>query len=263
MTTNTLTIKDITIEYTTAGNKADDTLLFIHGLGGNLRQWEDQITYFSKAHHCIALSLVGHGHSTKSETIDDYSIDAYCSTVLALLKQLEVSSCTVIGNSMGGVIGYELIKREPTLVRKLITNGTTPRLQTGAATKRFIYLMDKLLIGILGYEKYINIAVNASLKDTDKRQTLKSLFMAASPYAVIQSHQILSDYDYLNIIARADVPVVIIRTPGDKDINKHIQKVQVRLNDYNNVTVLDLAEGGHVFNIELPDLYNEQLQLLL
>jgi pimeloyl-ACP methyl ester carboxylesterase len=67
---------------------------------------------------CIALDLPGFGGSElPAQAI---SIHGYAEVVDALLAQLGVRRCVVIGNSMGGFIGAELALAFPTLVERLV-----------------------------------------------------------------------------------------------------------------------------------------------
>ncbi len=54
-------IRDININYEIIGD--GQPLLFIHGLGSSLRDWEDQVPVFSKKFKVITLDLRGHGQS--------------------------------------------------------------------------------------------------------------------------------------------------------------------------------------------------------
>lgn len=244
------------IEYVRGGDGQNDTLVFAHGLGGNLDQWKLQLQHFEKDYDVIAFSLQGHGNSSIGSSIGDYSIQKYCDVTLQLLGRLGIEECIWIGNSMGGVIGFEVIKQSPGVIRKLIINGTTPRLKYSSMGLKIIYIMDKLLIRILGYERYVDIAVKASLKDADKMSWLKELFMAARPETIIMSHQLLGDYDYCKLIQETSTPVVIVKTPDDSAINKYLEKERLWLKNESNVTMDEKSIGGHLVNMEFPEEYN-------
>ena len=244
------------IEYVRGGDGQNDTLVFAHGLGGNLDQWKLQLQHFEKDYDVIAFSLQGHGNSSIGSRQSDYSIQKYGETVIELLNQLGIKECTWIGNSLGGVVGFEVMKQSPKVIKKLMINGTTPKLKYSSMGLKTIYIMDKLLIRILGYERYVDIAVKASLKDKDKMSWLKELFMAAKPEAIIMSHQLLGDYDYCKLIQETSTPVVIVKTPDDSAINKYLKKEAVWLKNQSNVIVDEKSIGGHLVNMEYPDEYN-------
>lgn len=257
------TINGYHIELAEVGEKTRPVLVFMHGLGGNLRQWDRQLEYFGRDYYVIAFSLQGHGDSEKPEMDEAYTIEEYGDVAIKLLEIKQVSSCIWVGNSMGGVIGYEVMRREQDLINHLITNGTTPKLQYGQGTLKAMLVMDKFLIGILGYERYINIAVKATLKDVDKRKILKEIFMQAYPKAIISSHQILGNYDYLNLLKKTKIKVSFMLTPGDKGINKEINKYRNELEKRENLRFFQQEKGGQVFNLEMPNEYNRVLEEIL
>lgn len=256
-------IQGYEIEYVDSSNEKRPVLVFAHGLGGNLKQWEDQISYFSDRFRVVAFSLPGHGSSSVPVENDAYSIEQYAEVLLELMCQIKVTSCIWIGNSMGGVLGYEVARRQPDLIQHLVTNGTAPVLEYGKFMLAFIRLMDRTLIKFIGYEKYINIAVNASLKDIEKQQKLKQLFLAANPKTIIESHQMLGNYNYLDVLKNSKAKITIMMTPNDKDINKAINRYMDLLLSLKNVRIMEQKVGGHIFNMEFDQLYNQALHHIL
>ncbi len=83
------------------------------------------------------------------------------------------------------------------------------------------------------------------------------------PYAIIKSHQLLGGYSYMDVLRTIELPVTLIQTPGDKDINKALSKVTNRLNILPTVTIETMNKGGHVVNMELPKAYNRMVEKIL
>lgn len=249
-------IGSVTIEYVDVGQENSRVIVFAHGLGSHLKQWTDQIHHFKKEYRVIAFSLQGHGGSSATE---DASIEGYAEIVDKLLEIINVKSCVWIGNSLGGVIGFELLKCHPERIEQLIINGTAPKLTYSNWALKLILWADHLLIKWLGYERYVMIASNASLKNKEKRLFLKELFLAAQPSTIIRSHQILGNYDYLEVLHSASINIVLIMAPNDKDINKNIQPYKKALEARDHIEFVMFDFGGHILNIEYPDAYNDEL----
>lgn len=247
------------IEVGTAGNIENPVIVFAHGLGGNLKQWDKQVEYFSKDYFTITFSLQGHGNSTKTDLAKDYKIESYSEVVMALMDELTITSCIWVGNSMGGVIGYDILKRRPKLISQIITNGTAPALKYSKSTLKMIGMMDRLLLKVIGFKRYIDIAVNASFKNSSKRVLLKDLFMSAHPLAIVESHQLLGKYNYLDVLEHADIPITLILTPNDKDINKAIKNHYDQLIKMKMINIVKEEQGGHIYNMEEPENYNKSI----
>lgn len=101
-------------------------LLLIHSLGSSARDWELQVTEFSKTYQVITFDLRGHGQSDKPP--GPYSMPLFSSDTAGLLKALGVESAHVVGLSLGGGIAFQLAIDSPALVRTMIIVNSAPEL---------------------------------------------------------------------------------------------------------------------------------------
>src|SRR3954447_15949362 len=76
----------------------DPTLIFVHGFGCSLHDWEGQFRDLSPSFRCVALDLPGHGHSAKPETI---SIETMGTAVNRVKDRIAARSTILVGHSMG------------------------------------------------------------------------------------------------------------------------------------------------------------------
>jgi pimeloyl-ACP methyl ester carboxylesterase len=97
---------------------AAGTIVWIHGLAGSWQNWLENLPFFARTHRCIAIDLPGFGASEMPA--QKITISGYAATVDELLRALDVSRATVVGNSMGGFVGAELAIRFGTWVDKLV-----------------------------------------------------------------------------------------------------------------------------------------------
>ncbi|GAB2695581.1 alpha/beta fold hydrolase [Mucilaginibacter koreensis] len=96
-------------------------LLLIHGNGGSIKAFENQIPYFAKHYRVIAADSRSQGKSKDPKDSLSYSMMA--DDMDSLLNYLHVKSCYVIGWSDGGINGLLLAVRHPDKVRKLAISG--------------------------------------------------------------------------------------------------------------------------------------------
>lgn len=251
MKTRNIDIKGMSIEIYDDEKACDQTIVFAHGLGGNIRQWEKQLKAFPDF-RVIAFSLQGHGRSSKQLNTDDLSIASYGDVAVEVLKELAVDTCIWVGNSMGGVIGYEVLSRNQNLINLLITNGTTPVLKMPAFQLKMMKFADRLLIKMMRFNGYIKFAANHSTKYDQTKQAVYNMFSETTPDVIVSSHQILGDYDYTRTIQNTSTPIAIIHSPDDKGINGYLKKLSSNL----PLKHYDLPHSGHVANMEIPEAYN-------
>ncbi|MEI6776702.1 MAG: alpha/beta hydrolase [Chloroflexales bacterium] len=117
-----LTLGDIQVYYEIAGS--GPPLLFIHGLGSSIHDWEFQVPAFAPAFQVIAADLRGHGRSSKPR--GRYRIPQFADDMAALLRALEAAPAHVVGLSLGGMVALELALRSPDLVRSLVIINSGP-----------------------------------------------------------------------------------------------------------------------------------------
>jgi len=98
-----------------------EPLLMIHGNGGSISSFVNQIPYFSKKYKVIAVDSRAQG---KSEDLQDsLSFEMMTDDFSVLLDKLNVDSCYVLGWSDGGINGLLLAMRHPEKVKKLAITG--------------------------------------------------------------------------------------------------------------------------------------------
>lgn len=74
-------------------------LVFVHGFACTHEDWSSQVQFFSPKHECIACDLRAHGATPGRP--QECSIEHYGGDVAALVNNLELARCVLIGHSMG------------------------------------------------------------------------------------------------------------------------------------------------------------------
>ncbi len=98
-----------------------DPLLIIHGNGGSINNFFFQIPFFAKHYKVILADSRSQGKSTDDN--DSLSYEMMADDLDALLNNLKMDSCMVIGWSDGGINGLLLAIRHPEKVKKLAVTG--------------------------------------------------------------------------------------------------------------------------------------------
>lgn len=114
-------INDIDIYYERHGGGR--ALLFIAGLGANVRETPHLAESYARHFDYIAYDQRGCGRSDKPA--GEYSMAAWADDAAALLDNLGLTSAVVYGSSMGGMVAQELALRHPRRVDALILGCTT------------------------------------------------------------------------------------------------------------------------------------------
>jgi len=97
-------------------------VVLLHGFSDNLSTWRRVVPALAVRHRVVALDLPGHGESTRPwhrPLVQDY-----LEAVLDALDELGVDDpVSVVGNSMGAVVGAQLAAKHPERVDRLVLIG--------------------------------------------------------------------------------------------------------------------------------------------
>src|SRR5690606_4285874 len=86
-------------------------LVFLHGIGGNKRNWHDNLEVFGRYWHAVAWDARGYGES------DDYegplAFTSYADDLIRVLDHFGAEKAHIVGLSMGGRIAMDFADRYP------------------------------------------------------------------------------------------------------------------------------------------------------
>ena len=117
----------VTLHVQEDGDPNGAPVVFANSLGTDLRLWDAIVPLLSDGLRLIRYDTRGHGLSGCPDgpyTIDDLATDA-----AALIEALDLGPVTLVGLSIGVVIGQSLAARRPDLVRALVLS--TPAAKLG------------------------------------------------------------------------------------------------------------------------------------
>lgn len=131
-------VGDLRTRYFDSGSGSDKVIL-IHGLGGSIDSWRNNIGELSKQFRVFALDLPGFGYSDKPAK--NYTIRFFRDFMATFIENLGLGTASIVGSSLGGQIAAELAIGRPELVRRLVLTsppGALPRSYKGSpALKRY------------------------------------------------------------------------------------------------------------------------------
>ena len=248
---------DVSLEVASAGPLDAPTLVFLHGNGPNCRQFAPQFTSFGDRYRLIAPSLRGHGRSGLPDppTVADFTIARLAEDVLAVLDHMEVERAHLVGNSVGGVVGFELAATVPDRLRSLTTFGTTAQLRSSAVLVWTVPSMMRMLgSGATGR------LVARSATDRDVGRTIAGLMAEADRRAVGFVSQNVATYDYTPMLRESTVPWLLLRGELDRGINRTLASTLDVVDTRDDASLVDLEGAGHFANLEQPRAFDAALQ---
>lgn len=248
-------VGDIAVEVMGEG----PALLFLHGIGGNSRNWDPQLTHFADRYTAAAWDARGYGKSAGPvERFEQFADDA--AAVIAALG----APAHVVGLSMGGRIALDLVRRYPDCVRSLtLANTSAGSPETAAPEKVAAFLAVRLkplvedglspadiaetiVTGIAGP----NISQQAREALLDSHRRLRTEGYVAAMRAVTG----FSDFpDFATI----GVPTLVLTASEDRvapPAHARLMAEQIP-----GARLVEIAGAGHIANLEAPAAFNAAL----
>src|SRR5882672_3461192 len=93
-------------------------LVFVHGFACTHEDWQAQLAYFQRTHAVVACDLRGHGRTPGRPP--ECSIEHYGGDVAALVNNLELARCVLVGHSMGCRVALEAARLIPDKVASIV-----------------------------------------------------------------------------------------------------------------------------------------------
>jgi len=123
--TQFLKVKNETYAYRRFGVRTGRPLLCLQHFTGTLDNWDPAVTDpLAMEREVILFDNAGVGRSTGSVPS---TIAAMAMHALAFLDGLGVTTCDVLGYSLGGMIAQQMAQDRPSIFRRMILVGTAPR----------------------------------------------------------------------------------------------------------------------------------------
>lgn len=122
MSTHTVTINGIDLVYDKEGS--GPPLVFLHGMNASFVYWEAVVPHLLDQFTCYTLDQRGMGRSGRAAD-GKYSADAFVDDCVAFLDEV-TGPAILVGQSMGGLVGFGTAARRPDLVHALYSEDSVP-----------------------------------------------------------------------------------------------------------------------------------------
>ena len=250
-------------------------LVFVHGLSGSWQNWLLQLPEFSRDHRCIAVDLPGFGSSPMPR--DKITISGYGRWLDALLAELEIDGCALVGNSMGGFVGLEAALAYPEKVERLVLVSAAGLTVENLRNEKLLAIGEKVEnIGQFVTAHVIAQAewlvrrrrgrmalmwiVAAHPEDLDPALVAEQVRGAGKP-GFLPALDALTDYPIRDRLSEIQAPTLIVW--GEKDMLVPLKDAREFDKVIPDSRLVVYEDTGHVAMLERPEEFNRDLRAFL
>lgn len=237
-----------------ANSRARNAILLIHGLGGSVDSWANNIGPLSRRLRVIALDLPGFGLSDKPRI--NYSIRFYCGFVARFIESLKIAPLAVCGSSLGGHVAAELAINHPDLVSRLVLlcpPGALPKSFKGSPA---LWRYSKVLqaTSVKETSEALSAVDNKPVDNVYAKATFEKMSLPGARHAFLSALAGSAKAPRLNSrLGRIKMPTLVLW--GKDDIMIPVQYAEPFIKMKNSRVVL-LENCGHRVHRDRPEAFN-------
>lgn len=241
-------------------------MLFAHGLLWGTFLYHKQIDYFKKDYRCIAFDFRGQGKSQVTKS--GYDMDTLAEDLIALLDELKIEKCHLVGLSMGGYVAQRVALKRPDLLNSLVLLDTAAEAEKAEEKAEY----EKLLKAIhwLGLKKVSNKVMpimfgHTFLSDKTRKKERKAYLnyiKANNKKGVIRATRgVIERDEVLSRLSEIKLPTLMV--VGNEDVATPYEQAQ-KIHFAIAGSKLAVIEGsGHSTPLEQPEKLNEVIGTFL
>jgi pimeloyl-ACP methyl ester carboxylesterase len=247
-------------------------VIFVHEFASDIRGWESQIGYFSRAYRCIAYNARGYPPSDVPDDASNYGWELAVDDIAALMRGLSIDRAHLIGLSMGGYTALHFGLRHPEKISAIVAAGVG---SGSHPSHRDAWLKETSVLARVFSEHGIAVMAERmargpariQLKYKDPRGWQEFIARLRQHSAQGMSNTMTrcqalrpSVHDMRDELSRMTVPVLL--AVGDEDV-RCIETNLMLKSSLPNAGLWICPNTGHAINLEEPAAFNAQVESFL
>jgi abhydrolase domain-containing protein 6 len=251
----TIKVDSFTFVYLEGGNPKGESILFVHGFGGDKDNWTRISKYFADDFHLVLVDLPGFGENDRIPN-EDYSHLEQSKRLKKFVDAIGLKSFHIVGNSMGGAISGQFTLDNPTNVKSIsfINAAGVKSPKPSTLTKELEQGRNPLIVE--STEDFDRLMLFTMVKPPYIPNFLKNYFSERAIANAPFNKKILSDYRKINyplekILPKITQPSLVLW--GDTDRVIDVSSVEVFQKLLKKPKIVIMKDCGHIPMIERPE----------
>jgi pimeloyl-ACP methyl ester carboxylesterase len=237
--------------------RAGSALIFVHGVGSTAAIWDAQLEAFAATHRGLAIELRGNGALSDPDPAS-ISRQGFAADVLAVADAAGVERFTLVGCSLGGVVGFELWKRVPERIEAMAIVGSFARYPDGQAYADGVKAAAREAGDMAAFARAR--APKLGLSPERTQETIAQMACKSLP-CYLASTQATWTGDYRDVLGSIRVPVLV--ACGQRDAIAPRALSEEIAAGIPGARFVEIEGAGHVANADAPERFNAVLREFL
>jgi 3-oxoadipate enol-lactonase len=238
-----------TIHYLKEGDGPPVAL--IHSLGSSVHMWRDTIAALKDRHTVIACDARGHGNSSSK---GECTVAAAAQDLKAVLAELGMTQCHLVGISTGGPVALTLAAQAPDVVQSLVLADTAARPVAGS--KERVEATAEAIAYVSMEEFGTQYAAETLLPSTslDVQDELAGVIAKVNPKVYIQLMRSAVLGDFAALLAAVKAPTLVLI--GENDTIAPRSESDFLAQSISHATLEVIPAAGHLACLDNPAAFN-------
>jgi 2-succinyl-6-hydroxy-2,4-cyclohexadiene-1-carboxylate synthase len=235
-------------------------VLILHGFTGDGASFIGNLPHLTDDYQLIAPDLLGHGMTESPSDPARYTIENAVADLASLLDDLKITSCPVLGYSMGGRLALAFAIFHPERVSKLILESSSAGLASAEERLARISsdesLAERIITG--GIESFVAEWEKLPLWKTQSpaiREKLRDNRLKNNPLGLANSLRGMgtgAQPSFWDKLGELTMPTLLITGEEDDKFTRIAHQMAGKLPD---VRIETIANAGHTVHLEAPETY--------
>lgn len=232
--------------------------------------WAPQVAALSKDYRCIVPELWAHGQSDFAP-VSTRSLTDYAEQIVALMDHLDIETFSIVGLSVGGMWGTEVVSLVPQRVQSLVLMDTFVGLEPEVTHAKYFGMLDTISQlqavpePLVGAVTPLFFANNAQQDNPElvKRftESLRSLKGDRAVEVARVGRMVFGRRDQIEEIEKFALPVLI--AVGQEDKPRPVLESYLMHDTISGSELIQIPKAGHISNLEQADFVTEMLKSFL
>jgi 3-oxoadipate enol-lactonase len=238
------------------GDPAGTPVVFANSLGTDLRLWDKVIARLpEEGYRFIRFDKRGHGLSSCPS--DAYSMTDLVEDLEELLGHIEVSQFSLVGLSIGGMIGQLLAHRQPDRMTSLVLACTAAKMGTEDMWQARIAAVRKGGVENIA-DAVLDRWFSGPFRESDDCIAWKNMLIRTPSEGYIGCSEALAATDLTATTAGLTLPVLGIA--GSDDLASPPAQVQATMDLIRGSRFIEIAGAGHLPCVDQADSFTAHLR---